>query len=909
VPPFVPSTASYQAVGNATLSIAAASGALKDAYSINGDGANGTGATLSVVGASATGSASGTVSFTQATGAFTYLSAAGYTNGAGTETFSYAVSDGRSSTNASATLAVNVPTRVWYVRPGFAGTSTGSDNAPYKDFSATAGSGVEASGVSAASDVILVQTGSGTATGGTLKASQVVYGQGASAAYSYTFPGSAATYRNGGTSVTLLAAGSAPTVGGLTLASGNTLRGFAISAASGTALSGASFGTLTVSEASVTASSGGAIDLSTGTLSGSFTSVNSTGGTNNVKLASVGTSGVFALGSGALSGASSDGFVVSGGAGTYTYSGTIANTASFAVNIASMTGGGVTLSGNVNPSVAGRGFSLANNSGGTFTFSGAAQSISSGATAGVSLSNNTGATINFSGGGLAITTTTANGFFANGGGTISVTGSANTITSTTGTALTVNNTTIGSSGLTFRSVSANGGSNGIFLANTGSSGGLTVSGTGTVGSGGTIQNMVGSDGATSGIGVYASVSANLSLSNLNLTNAQNYGLRLASVSGTSSLTRLRITGTNGSSTGEASAYLTETTGSLTIQNSRIDAGYTNALNVVNTTGTLNRLTISQDTIGSAGLTTNADDALSIQAGAGTLNATIQNTKFEGAYRDMLQYTLAGSGTHDLVVQNNNFANGYGSMHATGSAIEIAPSGTPTPTFTYLITGNTLTNVRYDVIQVDPGRATATGTISNNVIGTSGNVTSGSTGGGGIYVRMTGSGVHRSKISGNNIYGVTGPGAIHTGAGTGGSPGSGSMHLTISSNTIASLPGSGSGTASGYIDGLFFDVATTTGDTYTLCAQVGGTGAQNNLSGAFGGGSTGGGLPASVISNITGTTPVMKFSGYGAAGNSIPGALASRNTGFTSGDVYEETPNGTKVDATNIGTGATCNFIP
>ena len=40
------------------------------------------------------------------------------------------------------------------------------------------------------------------------------------------------------------------------------------------------------------------------------------------------------------------------------------------------------------------------------------------------------------------------------------------------------NTTIGASGLTFRSISANGGANGIVLNNTGTTAGLTVTGNG-----------------------------------------------------------------------------------------------------------------------------------------------------------------------------------------------------------------------------------------------------------------------------------------------------------------------------------------------------------------------------------------------------------------------------------------------
>jgi hypothetical protein len=125
---------------------------------------------------------------------------------------------------------------------------------------------------------------------------------------------------------------------------------------------------------------------------------------------------------------------------------------------------------------------LDDNAAGTITFSGLVTAPSTTATA-ISLTDNTGATVNFTGG-LDIDTTTGIGFLATGGGTVTVQGANNTIASGTGTALNVNGTTIGADDLTFQSISANGGTNGIVLNNTGSSGGLTVVGTGTANSGG-----------------------------------------------------------------------------------------------------------------------------------------------------------------------------------------------------------------------------------------------------------------------------------------------------------------------------------------------------------------------------------------------------------------------------------------
>jgi hypothetical protein len=136
-------------------------------------------------------------------------------------------------------------------------------------------------------------------------------------------------------------------------------------------------------------------------------------------------------------------------------------------------------------------------SGGTnpIGFSGSQKKINTGTGAGVNLDNNDGGTITFSGGGLDIATTSGVGFQAiNGAAAVNVTGSGNSISSTNAAALNVASTTIGASGLTFQSISAGNNdtgadpANGIVLNNTGSSGGLTITGSGTANSGGVIQH-------------------------------------------------------------------------------------------------------------------------------------------------------------------------------------------------------------------------------------------------------------------------------------------------------------------------------------------------------------------------------------------------------------------------------------
>ena len=73
---------------------------------------------------------------------------------------------------------------------------------------------------------------------------------------------------------------------------------------------------------------------------------------------------------------------------------------------------------------------------------------------------------------------------------------------------------------------------GISLDTTGSSGGLTVTGNGTAGSGGTIRNKTGANGSTSGgIGVYLNNTAQVSLTRMQLNDHNNFAIRANAVNG------------------------------------------------------------------------------------------------------------------------------------------------------------------------------------------------------------------------------------------------------------------------------------------------------------------------------------------------------------------------------------------
>jgi hypothetical protein len=271
---------------------------------------------------------------------------------------------------------------------------------------------------------------------------------------------------------------SAAATNAVNVASGNTLRGFNGGNTTGSKISGTGFGTLTTSEITLSGS-GQALNLTTGTLSGSLAGTTSSSGTNNVLLSGVATSGTYNLGSGALSGATSEALFITGQNGSFTYGGTITNVGGTqAVRIESKTGGTVTLSGNINPSVVGaaKGILVQNNNTGTNTidFTGSGKTINTGAGTGVNLATNTGATISFTNGGLDIDTTSGTGFNATGGGTVNVSGATNTITTTTGTALNLNGTggTIGLDSVT----TAGGGAGAAHIALSSVTGPVTITG-------------------------------------------------------------------------------------------------------------------------------------------------------------------------------------------------------------------------------------------------------------------------------------------------------------------------------------------------------------------------------------------------------------------------------------------------
>jgi len=360
----------------------------------------------------------------------------------------------------------------------------------------------------------------------------------------------------------------------------------AVTTDAGPGLMASNSGTLSIGGAgnTIAATGGAGVDVTSTSFGAgaTFSNVSSTGnaGGKGINLDTV--TGSFVATGGSISGTGNVAFDVNSGTGAISYAGGITNAANRAVEVTGRTTSTVTLSGNVSDS--GMGVNIASNSGGTVTlsgtysgtaassqidvtgnsgaaivnFSGSSKVLSTGASNAIDVTSNGTAQVNFTGGGLGVTTTSGIGFNATGGaGGITVQGSSNAITSTSGSALNVANTQIGLAGLNFQSISAgtSSGTSGVGISVIGSglaagNGGLTISGTGSAGSGGTIQHKTGSDGSTTaGIGIYLQDTKNVDLAWMQLNDFDNSAIAGRNVQGFE-LTNSVINGVIGTSTAQ-----------------------------------------------------------------------------------------------------------------------------------------------------------------------------------------------------------------------------------------------------------------------------------------------------------------------------------------------------------------------
>lgn len=437
-------------------------------------------------------------------------------------------------------------------------------------------------------------------------------------------------------------------------------------------------------------------------------------------------------------------FVVNGGSGSIGHAGAISKSggAGRLVSIQNRTAGSVTLTGNLSSTGTSTGILVDNCTGGTVTFSGGTKTLSTGTNQAVTLTNNTGATINFTGGGLDIDTTSASGFVATGGAAgISVQGSGNTIDATSGTALNVANTTISSGSLVFQRISSGNNTaaadpaNGIVLDTTGSSGGLTVTGTGAVDSGGVIQNCTGTS-------VLMTSATSVSLSRMRIQGSGDDGINTSSVNGFSLADSSVLN--NGNSTTDEGIELGNPAGTITLTNVTATGNAHNNVFIddSNNTGGNSALVVSGGSFSSTGTPNGNHGFLMTIRGTAILAAsTISGATFSNNFSIGLQVTGGDTATiSGLTVSGCTFTD-TGSANSQEVAMDFAKGQQSNMTVKVLnnttITGHNSHAMNFFTAAGAGTTGTYNATISGNVIGNSAVAGSGSKIGNGIRINING----------------------------------------------------------------------------------------------------------------------------------------------------------------------------
>lgn len=436
------------------------------------------------------------------------------------------------------TINVGVIPQVWFINTDQssldASASRGSQTNPFSTVAEFNAASLTATGPGA-NDYIYVKAGTYDGEGINLKAGQTLLGDDQALSFSNPLGGPAIVIEDATGARPVISVNAAnATDQGIALASGNTVAGIVVtthaSGQVGIDDSGASVGTLNISDTDVTGG-GQAINLTHGGTGGSVAlgTVSSSGGVTGIALGGALVTNFSATG-GTLSGHTGSEFSSNGGSGTVSYAGTVGDgTGTTSVSIVNRTGGTVTLSGNITDGAdTGGGIGISGNASTTINFTGTAKTLDTGIGDGVSITSNTGSTVNFNGG-LTVHTTNGTGFQDTVAGTVSVTGTGNTISTTgTGMALNLSHVTVGAGGVTFDSASTTNAANGIVI-DTVSGGAINVNG-GTIA--GATANGVNINAAQSNISIASSIASTAAGHSVQVTNSGTSGGNTISFSGT-----------------------------------------------------------------------------------------------------------------------------------------------------------------------------------------------------------------------------------------------------------------------------------------------------------------------------------------------------------------------------------------
>jgi VCBS repeat-containing protein len=783
----------------------------------------------------------------EADGDFTFQPKAGTSCTDHSDSFDYTISDQHATTpqTGTGTVTISIEDCVWYVDSSLATNGDGRSHTPFNALADLDGAG-GAGDVDDTGQRIFLYDGSYSG-GLPLENSQTLLGQRHGLTVADGGAGTLALEPAGG--------GNSTIAGGLVLGSGNTIQGIHLGNASGAALSGTTVGNAvmnTVTSGAIDNQTGAAVNINGGALNVAFTGVSSNN-SGGVGIALNNVSGTFDADGGALANATGAEVSLTNGTSNFSYDGSISSSAGQAVSISGETGG-------------------------TKDFNG---SVSASGGSGISLTGNNAATTMRFDGGLALSTGTNAAFVATGGGTVAVTdqnpaGVApdNTLATTTGTALNIANTTIHANGATFRSISSNGATNGIVLNNTGTSAGLTITGTGANNSGGTIQN------ATQH-GVSLTSTNNFNADELSIT-----GANFAGVDGTDvtnfTFTDGEIVNAGDSLTdplhgaiafNDQAGNENNVDGTLVVTGNTLKDHYGGGVDVFNRNGTLNDATVSNNTIDSpANEALSKEDAISFNLfGSASTVASLTKAQIED---NVITDHPSGNGITILGAQTNPGGAPVGTVGQFGSA-----------TNRILIDGNLLTGdptLRFGGAAIQAGvegrgqgnfDITNNGTVANPItnVGTHG-IATGNSGSSTVEYLIQGNRVTANNFEGGGL-GIRSASDDHIMVG-GSVLATPTLRTIIDGNVVRNTTGGGIRVLAGNSNGTS-EVKVTNNDVANGFAGTSGIDIGN-------GSSADAAFNPTMCATISGNTVAANAPSGG--GNTFPGILLSKR--FTTATPYQ-----------------------
>lgn len=643
--------------------------------------------------------------------------------------------------------------------------------------------------------------------------------------------------------------GAAPSIGNTITFGGNNglLRGVAINSGANPGTSAAAVTGITVLESSVNSGATAVNFNGTGASAAgvTFTSTSSTAGTNGIVLNNLTSAGgTFDFGNGALSGNSGVSFLGTGTLATVNYAGSMTKSSDGnLVEISGAAAGSVTLSGNLNCSSACDGIDVLNRGAGTITFSGATKTLNTSTSTAVNLDNNDAAQIHFTGGGLDIDTTSGTGFNAvNGAAQVTVQGTGNIIDSVSATALNVSSTTIGTLGLTFQRISAGNATaaadpaSGIVLNTTGTSAGLSVTGTGSAGSGGTIQ-------ATTNAGIALTDTRSISLDRMIVQNGGDDGIRgdrvngfaLANSTVSNNGNALDEVGLDfGDGGGAYASGFVGATGNMSITSTAITGNYHRGVLIRNkdTAAPFDPLTVSMSGAGcsvTGSTDNNNDDGVLVESGESSVIAvSVSGCSFAANKGDHFQAAALNSGMLSVDFTGNTMIGGHPTALGQGVTLNAA-TGVPgyLGDIDYDIDGNTsngsISNAHAVVMGTSAASASMVGRVRNNIIGTTGALLSCSSQANGIYVDARGNATHTAAVTDNTMRQCFDRGMLSE-AGDGDSV----LNLTVTGNISDEQSAVAARESIQTNHGITSTNVFGNVDSNAVCVQLGGAGALANI---------------------------------------------------------------------------------